>query len=434
MQRDLLEELEFENPDIDADLLSNTSIASFHEFPPDATSSFYGQTDDESEDQSHSRRTMDISFGVRSDKSLDAIVTELHMPESQNVLPGNLIGDTGVKDTTNSEPVSRVTSPMVVDRSLPASPTPRSEAEQRMDISLNFNTNDTRDWDMDLDNNERDESVQHDVPQSPSLKSTQRPISAMIDFSQPGVDIAEMDMRSALDRLVDDVSIAGGVEPPTSANVSTRDRSGVSVSDGDLSMAESEMITEESMELLASLRESVRGAPQLPELSIPENLPLSRAASGIAHVASTPGAGPVPVLVLNTELSPPPPPVPPKSPATPTTPGKSARESRDEMIREKRREARARESGEYFVPPRRDAAGNLLDESPDRRRRSSGRPKPRRSLSTGVAEDLMDDVSSIALLCIFLVDAYEILGPCCKTTYLHFKESTGWCAGYATRE
>ncbi len=72
----------------------------------------------------------------------------------------------------------------------------------------------------------------------------------------------------------------------------------------------------------------------------------------------------------------------------PAKEGMSARQQREEMIREKRREQKLRDSGEFYIPPRRDLAGKLVDDSPAARRHSGGRPSNRRSLSTGDAEDL----------------------------------------------
>ncbi|KAH8115290.1 hypothetical protein DFH11DRAFT_1854440 [Phellopilus nigrolimitatus] len=208
----------------------------------------------------------------------------------------------------------------------------------------------------------------------PPLAST--PLSATFDFSQPGVDIAEMDMRSALDRLVDDVSIAGGGER---VNTSAQgDRSGATTSDGDISMAETELITEESTELLANLRGSLRAKPS----TVPVPQRAGAAPSPARPETQPPFLSPQSRTVSSASIVPPPPP--------PKSPGKSARQAREEMIKEKRKQARARDSGEYFVPPRRDAAGNLIEES-SARRRSSGRPSARRSLSTGDAEDILDD-------------------------------------------
>ncbi|THH07867.1 hypothetical protein EW145_g3090 [Phellinidium pouzarii] len=162
-------------------------------------------------------------------------------------------------------------------------------------------------------------------------------IAASFDFSQPGVDIAEMDMRSALDRLVDDVSIAGGGERVNGVH-SDVNQSGVTVSSGDVSMADTELITEESTELLANLQESLRDRPSR-VLPPPEHLQRGSTA-------------PIPETHF----------------------------------------ARARDSGE-FVAPRRNASGDLLDVdgSPVTRRKSSRRPSARRSLSTGDADDLVSD-------------------------------------------
>lgn len=224
---------------------------------------------------------------------------------------------------------------------------------------------------------------------------TYSPMASSFDFGKPGVDIAEMDMRSALDRLVDDVSIAGGVEPANDRMAP--EQSGFAVSSGDVSLAETELITEESTELLANLRESLRGhgdsTPALPH-------PMQR--SHTAPNPTIPSGSPSPFFpdvgvdldfgdrseVYEEEQSLPPP-LPPK------TPEKTARQIREEMIKEKRRIARGRESGEYFVPPRRDAAGNLIEESPASKRHSAGRPKARRSMSMGEVEEYMEKVRVI---------------------------------------
>lgn len=223
----------------------------------------------------------------------------------------------------------------------------------------------------------------------------QSPFAPSFDFDRPGVDIAEMDMRSALDRLVDDVSIAGGVEgvKPSMAI----DQSLLAASSGEVSLAETELITEESTELLANLRESLRGhgrtasAPaaqamertySAPEPSMPHRSPAAMIPS--PRVETSFAYSP---RYEAEEVSPVPPPVPPK------TPEKSARQAREEMIKEKRRIARGRESGEYFVPPRRDATGKLLEESPASKRYSQGRPSARRSMSMGELEDYVDSVS-----------------------------------------
>lgn len=279
------------------------------------------------------------------------------------------------------------------------------------------------------------------------------PMAPSFDFGQPGVDIAEMDMRSALERLVDDVSIAGGGTVAGSVRSSRlsgnldmgmevdMDNSGATQSDGDASMAETaETADTESTELLAYLRDDggererphlqragTAPLPALPATSTPDRQPQSRSVSGVSMAGGCEGedltplipsapsdsnansnnsSNPIPISApaplrpahrdqaglglgagpSSSRIPQAPPPLPPK------TPEKSARQVREEMIREKRRQARARESGEYFVPPRRDAAGNLMEESPASRRKS-GEVRPRmvsgRSMSTGDAEDLL---------------------------------------------
>ncbi|KAL5504663.1 BUD4 [Sanghuangporus vaninii] len=244
-------------------------------------------------------------------------------------------------------------------------------------------------------------------PSAPAkIVSSRSPVSSSFDFNRPGVDIGDMDMRSALDRLVDDVSIASGVEPSVGNN--SRAKVDVAPQEGDVSMTDTELITEESTELLANLRESVRGKPPLqrsgtapppnmPTTSTPERPPISRSVSEVSMMGGSSAAGLLKQTVfatsepfaesddMDTDV---PPPLPPK------TPEKSARQTREEMIKEKRKEARMRESGEYFVPPRRDASGKLIDESPASKRRSGQRPSAGRSMSTGDAEDILNESAS----------------------------------------
>lgn len=246
-------------------------------------------------------------------------------------------------------------------------------------------------------------------PSTPAkMVPSRSPVSSSFDFNKPGVDIGEMDMRSALDRLVDDVSIASGVEP-SSVGKASRSRADPETQDGDVSMTDTEPITEESTELLAYLKESVRGkpafqrsgtapTPAVPTTSTPEQPPISRSVSEVSMMGGSSTAGLLKRNVfatsetlaesddddgMETEVPPPPP---------PKTPEKSARQAREEMIKEKRKEARMRESGEYFVPPRRDASGKLIDESPASKRKSGQRPSAGRSMSTGDAEDLLREV------------------------------------------
>ena len=242
-------------------------------------------------------------------------------------------------------------------------------------------------------------------PEEPHAKESRSPVSANFDFAKPGVDIAEMDMRSALDRLVDDVSIAGGVEPSQAEHSMDRlhDQSMTSTAEGEASMGE---MTADGHGLLSSLTE-----PKSPiaraELSLGHSSSMPTMSSAMPRQSSSEGTEDYgsdedEPMAVDIEVPTRPshsasdfssqqaPPVPPK---TPEKPQKSARQAREEMIRERRREARARESGEYFVPPRRDAAGNLMDESPASRRRSGGnrRPSARRSMSTGDVKQAFDE-------------------------------------------
>lgn len=252
------------------------------------------------------------------------------------------------------------------------------------------------------------------------------PVSATFDLHQPGVDIA--DMRSALDRLVEDVSKTEGIPTGTPNTTSRLDRSNLTMSDGDYSLAETDLVTEESTELLANLKGSLRGkgkaaviersstvsGPSLPSTFSPEfSLPVSR-------VAST-GS------------------IPPQLPPKESNIGKTARQEREELIKEKRREARLRDSGEYFVPPKRNAKGTLLDLSPASKRHSLGneRPSRRRSLSTGDVEDLLSNVSELSILCLpLLSDAnsdFYLKGCQSSTTCIRLKESPRRGSGNANR-
>lgn len=208
----------------------------------------------------------------------------------------------------------------------------------------------------------------------------ERPVSQ--SFCPPGVDIA--DMRSALDRLVEDV------KTNAAASHDQANMSGISqvTSEGDISMAETELLSNEGcpadVAMYASLPE-----PQFE----PQPQHIERAAT--APIIPLPSSfSETPLTDLPTSLgdSPPPPPVP----AKPKN-GKTARQEREEIIKEKRRLARARDSGE-FVPPRRDAGGNLMEASPKAKKLiGMGRPSRRRSMSTGDAEDLLSTVSGFYL-------------------------------------
>lgn len=268
---------------------------------------------------------------------------------------------------------------------------------------------------------------------------TRSPLAPSFNFDKPGVDIAEMDMRSALDRLVDDVSSVGGAEgrKPDIIGLPELDRSALAMSSGEVSLAETELITEESTELLANLRESLRGHGRT--ASAPASQPMQRASTAPElYMSSESPMHTIHAPRIDTELaasprievedaSPIPPPVPPK------TPQKSARQAREEIIKEKRRVARGRESGEYFVPPRRDVSGNLLEESPASKRYSaSRRPSTRRSMSMGEIEDYMDSVSVYRLLVACSAQSLRIIGWRDSQTHFCHEEQAWRCFGHDT--
>ncbi|KAI5123786.1 hypothetical protein M0805_009081 [Coniferiporia weirii] len=586
--RDLLAELEFEHPDIDADVLSNTSIASFHEFPSfDFSGNGYDRGEDKHEHEWHdversrdrSERSIDVSFGGHSNRSLDAsvanIVNDLKTSHEQKI-PEQTIDEEyrGAEASSSNATKSQAGWVESVAQELPREQEARGEAmfaglassshvqNRNLDSGLSppqsemyglaegqasqasltgsdsgrnrglwinkeevrrrlikqrsaesFSLVGTPPHESNVEGMDIDEEAARTtraeketkaegvkelktspLPQLPSPPSAHRPtleerlkralsptpapvrpsllpsapfvptssisvspnpipapvpvsaqgthipnprtsltpsrpdleprghtfafgshspasapLSASFDFSQPGVDIAEMDMRSALDRLVDDVSVAGGGERVNNGISTRADRSGATISSGDVSMADTELITEESTELLANLHESLRGhdksgpsfptpqrmqrASTAPDPLTPTSPLMPRPRTG----SEASRAGMIGVTSRDADAKEQKgkgkerveaPPLPPK------TPEKSARLAREEMIREKRRQARARESGEYFIPPRRDASGNLLEESPASRRKSLGRPSPRRSLS---ANDIEDESSDEAL-------------------------------------
>jgi hypothetical protein len=221
-----------------------------------------------------------------------------------------------------------------------------------------------------------------------------RPLSASF-CPPPGVDIA--DMRSALDRLVEDVksNAESDLEEDNDERANKSNISNVT-SEGDVSMAETEIIDNEDAQTAEAEAEPVphpashtfeerpvERTATAPTLSLPDSFSSFR-----------PDSPASPALSHNSI----PPPLPAKdsAPAPPKN-GKSARQEREDMIKERRRQLRARESGE-FVPPRRDPAGNLLEASPKAQRIASeighGRPSRRRTMSTGDAEDLSSPVSN----------------------------------------
>lgn len=347
-----------------------------------------------------------------------------------------------------------------------------------------------RSYTYDFD--ERPPSAPAKIAPAPAQLS---PMAPSFDFGQPGVDIAEMDMRSALERLVDDVSIAGGGTVAGSVRSNRlsmdmgmevdMDNSGATQSDGDASMAgTTETVDTENTELLAYLRDDggererphVQRAgtaplPALPATSTPDRPPQSRSVSAVSIAGGGEGEDLTPLIPgsapsnsnANSNANPNPIPISAPAPLRPThrdqaglglgagpsssrlpqapplppkSPEKSARQVREEMIREKRRQARARESGEYFVPPRRDAAGNLMEESPASRRKS-GELRPRmvsgRSMSTGDAEDLLSaEVCASRFVIVEMLIAFlltDCLASCgCAKTGVGTAESEGRCA------
>lgn len=468
-----LASLSFEHPDIDPDILSNTSIASFHDIPPQPGyensvndhrhdsgrqshhdhSGVYNDRSNLSLDasvasivhelQSERERTTTTSSNevefARSDSKIDDLPARgsFHLPSeqdrstenqppkrmhspahqaperpftpilqsqamsgSQDSLSSNNSGRRSPRisredvmrrlvkqrSTDNMSPLGGMRMPSPALSSMPVSPAPTSPATQSHRPPLEERLRRALSPTMGISAQGANVPSPYQEKQSTPSRSDvhvrahtydtngrplpMTPLSATFDFNHPGVDIA--DMRSALDRLVQDVGgrDVSDMNASASANNSRPDRS-----DGDISMAETELCTEESTELLAPLKASLSErplpmrrnataptAPSLPSTLLPSFTPQSRSASG----------GSIP-------------PAPP-----PKESGKSARQEREELIKEKRREARARDSGE-FIPPRRNAAGNRLDGSPATRRRSSGRPSARRSLSTGDAEDMLSN-------------------------------------------
>jgi hypothetical protein len=173
-------------------------------------------------------------------------------------------------------------------------------------------------------------------------------VGVRMEVSQ--VDVS-MDMRSALDRLMDDV--AGNSDAGQRRMLDTPDDSL-----GDCSLA----ATEEEEEGTEDAK--FRQPP-----------PIERAATDSALL---PGHG---LVSRNASLS----------SIPPTPPPKDAIRAREELILEKRREARQRDEDEslgYYTPPKiglgpRRSPGNLLSAQ-------GGRPIRRRSMSTGDLQGLDD--------------------------------------------
>ncbi|TDL23072.1 hypothetical protein BD410DRAFT_769511 [Rickenella mellea] len=240
-------------------------------------------------------------------------------------------------------------------------------------------------------------------PSSTTMTNGMHHLPEIFDFGQPGVEIA--DMRSALDRLVDDVnrdtggtaSVGGGNSFRLSqsktrhgADKGKKRAEEVDLETPDISMADTEATEEtedeDSMDIdgpgvivkAEHARKAVARANTAPALglSLPSSFDLNpQPVSRVASAASTFA-----------------PAVPSKDTTSHDT---DAIKMREEQIREHRRRAKAKEMGE-FMPPRRDSGGNLMefDTSGELKgvkamRLGVGRPSARRSLSTGVAEDLM---------------------------------------------
>ncbi|KAJ7714951.1 hypothetical protein B0H14DRAFT_3014700 [Mycena olivaceomarginata] len=154
----------------------------------------------------------------------------------------------------------------------------------------------------------------------------------------------DMDMRSALDQLIDDVG--GGQVGVGDDSVRTED------AEGDNSLR-----SEEATHARAHTRAPVRAATDSALLQ------MAGLGAGVSRQVS--------VASSSSLLSLPPPPVPPKDNIR----------SREQMIIEKRREMRRyEEEGYNYVPPPAQDDGLL--------RAGNGRPSARRSMSTGDAEEL----------------------------------------------
>ena len=170
---------------------------------------------------------------------------------------------------------------------------------------------------------------------------------ARIEVSQLDVDV---DMRSALDRLMDDVA----------GNSSMGQRQPLETPDDSMETShEASMIVERAED--AELEPFPR--------------PVERAATDSALL---PGHGIVSPVSRNTSVS----------SIPPTPPPKDAIRTREELVLEKRREARQREESEslgYYTPPKhglpRRVPGNMLAVANER-------PRRRRSRSTGDLEEL----------------------------------------------
>ena len=174
----------------------------------------------------------------------------------------------------------------------------------------------------------------------------------------PPIDM-DFDMRSALDRLVEDV--AGGVDTWHSRRLPETPYESMTAS-----LAEDSMATEE------------RAGATLRPCATPASIPLERAVTDPLVFAGQPNSPP-PCKAASRSASVPsiPPPPPPKD----------AIRAREELVLEKRRQARQQEEEEsqaYYTPPK--IGGRRVPA----RLAAVGRPSRRRSMSTGDLERLND--------------------------------------------
>lgn len=193
------------------------------------------------------------------------------------------------------------------------------------------------------------------------------------------------EMRSALDRLMDDVKGSSG-SSSKKPNASSQVRVELvtrGINAGQFSANTSSNIGDDSMQTATDMDLSMddfRSAPIVqPARSAP--LPIQRAATDSVVYSGPSFRSPVD-----------------EEPATPASPTKDAIRAREQLILEKRRQARKRdqeESVDYYTPPR-----------PMSMPPSSGRPSRRRSRSTGDAGPL---TKSDLLLDIGISDTEEEL-------------------------
>lgn len=187
--------------------------------------------------------------------------------------------------------------------------------------------------------------------------------SLMLDMGQFGMGAVDVDMKSALDRLMDDVA-----ESATADNAGTFERN------DRIGAMKVEAVTEGVQAGRFEMDESMRTETEEDES---QDLGIGKGRPPLTRAATEPelfsGSGPMSPsgnrTASGSTIPPPPPP-------------KDAIRSREELIIEKRREARRREEeedGEYWTPPRPSEKALAV---------GKGRPSRRRSRSTGDMEEL----------------------------------------------